>query len=459
MGQILNALAVLTLYPLAVKISRGNRWAGVGAIFVSGLIFSIPAFYVNWGRYAQLAGQVILPITLWLLWESIDRDQWSLRSEWPLLLLSGMATTGLTLSYYRMPFYLATFVPILLIFWGIPSWRFNAKIWGQAILRMLLIGLICIVLFIPWGIRLTGSNLANAVEAGVSTSAPASRILADFNTLKHTTDLLPEISFILATIVFIWALIRRNWLAAALPLWFVLLLGYRAGAVIQLPGANMLQVFAVKIALYIPLGLLLGWALGEIMNFILTPYKKWLIALASILILTLSAWFGWQQRLILNQSRFALVTNPDMKAFSWIDRQTPSEALFLIQGFGYRGTAAGSDAGWWLPLLAGRENTIPPQYAQFNEISQPPDYTQQVVALVTTLENYAIHEPESISALCNWDITNLYHGQGQGKVGNFGPPLFTLNEINASPDLFTQIYHQDRVHIFEFDTEICNKQP
>ncbi|MDE3090745.1 MAG: hypothetical protein KGJ80_15325, partial [Chloroflexota bacterium] len=58
-GQILNVLAIIVLYPLAVRIARGNRWAGVGAVLIAGLLSQMPAFYVNWGRYAQLAGQAI----------------------------------------------------------------------------------------------------------------------------------------------------------------------------------------------------------------------------------------------------------------------------------------------------------------------------------------------------------------------------------------------------------------
>ena len=457
MGQILNGLAILTLYPLAVKISRGNRWAGTGTLIVSGLIFSLPAFYVNWGRFAQLSGQVILPIALWLLWESIDREKWLLRTEWLLLLLSGMTVTGMTLSYYRMPFYFATFIPILLIFWGLPKWHFNLKNWGNAFLRILLIGLICIIFFIPWGMRLTGSRLASAVEAGVTGSTSASRITADLNCLKVATEYIPGVSLALAGIVIIWALIRKNWFVAALPLWFVLLLGYRIGAMIQLPGANMLQVFAVIIALYIPLGLLLGWFFGEVMNFISKPNFKWMLAVASLFIVSFSGWLGWQQRLILNQNRFALVTHADLKAFSWIEKEIPTDAQLLIQGFEYRGTAAGSDAGWWLPLSAERNIMIPPQYAQFNEVSQPPDYTQRVVELVSTLENHSINEPESFAALCNWGITHIYHGQGQGKVG--GPPLFSTDDLLAAPQFFSQIYHEDRVFVFEFNAKNCDQLP
>ena len=37
-AQILNGLAVLVLYPLAVRIAKGNRWAGIGAMLVAGLL-------------------------------------------------------------------------------------------------------------------------------------------------------------------------------------------------------------------------------------------------------------------------------------------------------------------------------------------------------------------------------------------------------------------------------------
>jgi hypothetical protein len=57
MGQLISGLAVITLYPLAMRLTNGNRWAALGAVLVAGLLSPMPAYYVNWGRYAQLAGQ------------------------------------------------------------------------------------------------------------------------------------------------------------------------------------------------------------------------------------------------------------------------------------------------------------------------------------------------------------------------------------------------------------------
>ena len=64
-----------------------------------------------------------------------------------------------------------------------------------------------------------------------------------------------------------------------------------------------------------------------------------------------------------------MVTKPDRQAMTWIREHTPAQAKFLVEGFRIYGgrSVVGSDAGWWIPLLADRANTMPPQYALLNE--------------------------------------------------------------------------------------------
>jgi hypothetical protein len=64
-GQGLMLLQALTAYALAAGLT-GRRWAGVGAALAAGGLGTMPAYYANWGRYTQLAGQVLLPVTLLL---------------------------------------------------------------------------------------------------------------------------------------------------------------------------------------------------------------------------------------------------------------------------------------------------------------------------------------------------------------------------------------------------------
>src|SRR4030043_566280 len=66
-GQLFIVFAALAVYPITVRLTNGNRWAGVVSVIAAGLLSPMPSYYINWGRYAQLAGQVILPILLWLV--------------------------------------------------------------------------------------------------------------------------------------------------------------------------------------------------------------------------------------------------------------------------------------------------------------------------------------------------------------------------------------------------------
>ena len=106
-GQLLNLLAVAAWYPLACRLAKGNRWAGVVAVLIAGLLCSVPGFYSNWGRYAQLAGQTVLPVALWLTWDLLERK----RFDWRGALLLGTCLAGMLLCYYRMAFYLRLVCP------------------------------------------------------------------------------------------------------------------------------------------------------------------------------------------------------------------------------------------------------------------------------------------------------------------------------------------------------------
>jgi len=70
-GQLLNVAAVIFLFPLTSYIAK-NRWAGVISIFIAGLLSPMPMYFVNWGRYTQLAGLTILPVLTLFLWIFLD---------------------------------------------------------------------------------------------------------------------------------------------------------------------------------------------------------------------------------------------------------------------------------------------------------------------------------------------------------------------------------------------------
>lgn len=464
-GQLLNAAAALALYPLALRLAHGSRWAGLAAVLVAGLLAPLPAIYVNWGRYAQLAGQVVLPAAMVLTWDLLAAE----RRNWRQAALLGVVVAGMALCYYRMAFFYAAFVGVLLLCWGLPHWGLRWRAWLGALGWLAAAGATTVLLFAPWAFNVATSQLAATIGEAAVLGTPLDFVRADYGAWRLLPDYMPVALLAASVAAVLWALLRRDWMPPGLALWGGLLAGYMATSLWGVPGAVMLQSFSVLIAIYIPVALACGWLVAAIVG--LFPQmaqmgqitqradnggmRRAVALVPAVALAALALWGGAQQLRIVDPA-YILVTRPDVKAMGWIAEQTPPDARFLVHGFDvYGGTSVvGSDGGWWIPLLAGRENTMPPQYAIANERPEPPDYTQRVVALVHELREASPSSDAGMQILCAWGITHLYHGQGQGAVGATARPLFTPAELEASPH-FTRQYAEDRVRIYSFDRQVC----
>jgi hypothetical protein len=227
-----------------------------------------------------------------------------------------------------------------------------------------------------------------------------------------------------------------------------------------------LSNFAVFIAAYLPAGILLGAAAGWAREWIASAGWKGRLGrtngrepgapgfsagwLALLFVLALGVWGARQRAREVDAGQYALATRADLRAAAWVQANTPRSALFLVDSFlAYGDTlVAGSDGGWWLPLLAGRKTTLPPiNYS--SEQGPRPDYLAWTNALTVALQDYGIDDPRAIQLLKERGITHVYIGQQHGRVGNPGPSLLQVETISASP-YFRTIYHQDRVWIFAF---------
>lgn len=452
MGQIINSLAVFTLYPLAARLADGNRWAGVGALLIAGLLSPMPSYYVNWGRYAQLAGQLILPVSLWLVWGAIESSDRS----WRKIALAGAVLVGMTLTYYRMPFYYVPFILTLLFVRGLTVWKLDIRRWSSDLSTLVLVAVVAVILFLPWMINIPRGNLQGAVEDGVINATPLENVLSDYRAWIDITYYVPLLLLVSALAGLIWSLIKKRWVVASIGLWVIGLASLVAGQVIRLPGASLMQNFAVLIALYIPVGLLGGYVLSQIM---ISVEQKNLIAgwmIVGFLFVIAVSWGSKNQITVQNPQAFALVTPPDVEAMSWIRNNTQGNARFLTEGFSiYNGlSAVGADAGWWIPLLANRSNTMPPQYALFNEKPIESDYSQRVIDLVRGFEKESPASSAGIRLLCNWGITHVFIGQRQGNVGAGVKQLYSAETFTSSK-IFTPIYHQDRVFVYALNRQAC----
>ena len=451
-GQVLNLLAVAALYPVATRLARGNPWAGVWAVLVAGLLSPMPAFYVNWGRYAQLAGLASLPAALWLVWDALEEN----RARWRRSILVALVIAGTALAYYRMTFFVVAFCVALLLVWAPSAYGNSARRWGTGLRALALIALLSGALFLPWAIHVAGSPLAASMEGGIAQGGTLQAVLAELATWKDAPLYVPPMLIAVSAIALAWAAWRKAWSVVALGAWAVLLALYNAGRLIHLPGANMMQSFAVMISVFIPVGWLCGWLVSQVAAWV---ERRTAMAGRVVLVVStvaLGVWGAWQARSIPNPALFGMVTRPDLRAMAWIRENTPADARFLVEGFRiYNGrSAVGSDAGWWLPLLAGRANTMPPQYALLNERPNDPDYAREVVELVARLEVISPASPEGMRLLCDEGITHVYIGQGQGLIGSGVQQLFAPEDL-ASQSAFDRVYHEDRVHVYAFERATC----
>lgn len=451
-GQIINFIAIIGIYPLALRLSNGNKWIGTLTLLIAGLLMPLPMMYLNWGRYAQLAGQAILPVLIYLGWDTFDGSPFDLRK----ILITGIVLAGMLITYYRMIFYFSTFFIAWLLFWAISNLKISWKKWQIFFTTAIATALTSLLIVLPWLIHVYGSTLSLGVESGLTTSSPIENIRLDYLVWKEVSNFVPIYLIILSVIALLWAIIKRKWMIGGIGFWIILISAVKAGQTIHLPGANMMQSFAVLIFLYIPMSLLAGWLAGQIAQWFENSKVLYARVYLSLFLIGLSAWGGYSLKSIVSPADYSLVTRPDSRAMDWIEKNIPSDAIFLVEGFRiYDGkSAVGSDAGWWLPLLTGRRNTMPPQYALLNEVSDPVDYSKKVIDLVATLEQNSPGSSIGLHAICSMNVTHIYIGQGEGMIGSGARQLFNRESLQTS-GFFDELYHQDRISIFSIKPNAC----
>ncbi len=453
-GQVANVMAVFALYALAIKFSGNkNAWAGVMALVVAGLLSPMPMHYVNWGRYTQLVGQVILCAALYLLWWMAETRTGTLGAA----LLLALSLAGLAVSHYRVLLFGLVFAAVC-VGWVLMAYAREKRSGHSpfALKSLALSALACaavaFILFLPWLVNITGSSLANIFGSFIRT-APKN--------MTESAAAVNEIgSFTLYQDVTLWALLlvclgigllqkqRAVW---CIGVWCALIALITNPHWLGLPGTGIVSNFASLIAIYIPAALVIGIAAGENIHRITSHhfYSSRVITVASLVFIMACGWQGVPKRLDdVQPNAGILVTHPDLRAAAWMRANLPRSAYLLVNMFAaYSGTVSvGTDGGWWLPLLAGVRTTLPPASYVFEQPARPElkDEVARFTALATA-SNQA--QPGWVDSLKAAGITHVFIGQRQGRV-NYGGPNLNPQQLLANPNLRV-VYHEDRVYIFE----------
>jgi hypothetical protein len=367
-GQILNALAIFAVYLFSTTFFK-NRLAGIFAALITGLFSPMPAYYTSWGRYTQLAGMLILPACLGLLFyllpESTIKDS-AQPTKTPrgarlaALVIAGISLGGLYLTHYRV----AAFLLLLLLAVVLGRNMQNVLLARRGMtMRMLevffLAGCLSILFTLPWW---PGAFRNLFLPRYGAAGGGAVKLFSDF-TWNYLTPALGERALQLAGIGLLLSLLF-NWPAAlSLTVWVGLLFLTANLSALRLPGGSFINNTSVEIALFMPISALGGAALAWLISLPVRWMPRraaWLYAIPWTAAALWAALWAARSLLPIINPITILSRQDDLPAMSWIEENIPAGETILINSFnwGY-GYHAGEDGGYWITPLAGRK-TLPP---------------------------------------------------------------------------------------------------
>jgi len=441
-GQVLNALAALMAYPLVRRLG-GGPWAGLIAVALASFWSPMPNAYVNWGRYTQLTGMTVLPVAAVLTIEVLDADRW----RWRRGMLAAIALAGLALGHYLVVALYGTFLLIWLLVQAYRNWRAGHPLWRPWVWS-LGVGLLAGLLLTPWWVRLWQGVLLRMLATRVRGGARARFFRSGYNAARDFLTYVPTYLPLLAALSLLWSLMRwrvgrssRVMHASLVLAGWVALLGLLANPhVIGLPGTGVVHNFFVIIALYLPLSVLASYGLGDLVATLSARVRGSSLLLGGLILA--AALVGAGRRFGDLDYRYRLVTAEDLQAMRWIQEHTSSDAKFLVNGFFSFGgnLLVGSDAGWWIPYLAHRRNTVPPASYTL-ERRQDPAYPAKLKAFYRTLMTHPLDSPEALQLLAAEGVTHVY-------IGAVGGELLDPRELVRSSH-YRIVYQQGGVWIFE----------
>lgn len=388
-GQLINVLTILIAYASAALLFQRYakravlaEWGGLIACLVPAFLNTQPAYYVNWGRYTQLAGQIILPLVGPLLlaaWQASRGETARSRNKWSLLL--GVLLAGLFVTHYRVALFAAAFTAASIVI-AFVQWRDGPTL--KTVLRFVAVaGVIALTLTAPWILTTASGKLPSLYSDLIQQAGLPSAGRTAFELPPMVPFYVKNWMAILAAFALLVGARNRFWPILYVSGWTIALLAFPTIYLLGLPGAGVIDWFSVYLALYIPLSFMLGY-LG--MWVVARAYEigdGWgRIARHSLaaLVVAASLWGMTFQPGILDESRGRMVSDIDVEAFDWIKQNTDKEASFLISGFPcFGGPLCGNDAGWWLSYVTGRSQSIPP-LPYTTETTRPVDFRVKLQA-------------------------------------------------------------------------------
>jgi len=364
------------------------------------------------------------------------------------LAITGIALAGLFLIHYRIFIFYMCFMLVYFLYQALAGETKKGRLIEPAF-RMLLISLLAILLTLPW----LWNILTNFVPRHLQVHSLASDDIFSDPLVRQYFGFSIELTFLsfngyliaLSLLGCVWGVLKREKPIILIALWLVALFIVANLYLSKLPLSGLVDNGAVIVGLYLPGSMLSGYFLDRSIDaFLLRMRPRWSASGRAIVAISivLAALLGARRMLTIIDPSFALVSESDMLAMDWIRRNIPEEAKFFSNSSLYLPDAIiGSDAGLWIPLLTGREATVPPMI--YNNDGSP-EYIAAVNALAKGIAALS-DAGEMLPLLKSHDVTHIYIGK---RGGDIKPQKF-INSPN-----YRLIYQHDGVWIFEIDYEM-----
>jgi hypothetical protein len=469
-GHLVNAAVALGVAFFVLR-ALGDSTVGWLAAWLVALLCVFPPYFVNWGRFTQAGGLLLLPVAA-----ALAVDAWTPRvSPRPMAgggvdtlpaaresvrvevaadggvglrwagprgaLAAGLAISGLALTHYRMVAMLALLLAVWLV-WEVArrGWMVD---WLATGVGAMAAAVVAGALTLPWLLRLSaalglglgerpgdyGAEYYDLARLGSAVDQPTNAVLG----------MLALLGVVLAwrrgaapvVVLAVWAAAQ---VALANPQWWP----------VALPFVGRVDLVTVLASLCFPVAVAAAYALAVGWRVARARAPDRAVVGAVGLGLAGTALGAWQLLTLVTPGN-TLVTPGDLDAAAWLranstpDARVAPSAVIFPWAPDY---VVGVDGGYWLPLLADRATTVLPMLYP-GERGADPAAMAEMVGVARALRD-APSAPETAALLRARGVGYVYHS------GRTGVP--SLPGLLANPAL-REVYARDGVHVLSVAPE------
>jgi hypothetical protein len=431
LGQVLNALSIFTVY-LFTKILTGKSTPGLFAAIITGFITPMPAYYASWGRYTELTGLLVMPLILALLQIWLDKKK-NVKSSL-IIFLGAISLGGLFMLHYRVIAFVVALLFAYVVMQIFPRRSLMKKKTSELIWLIALTSILGIIFVFPWFLQALKTTVLPIVTTPFTSTIG---FFQDFS-WPYLTSALGTQSLVLAGLGLCWSMIKRQRFAFMLMIWVFIMFFFGNMAALKIPGGGLISNASVEIMLFIPLSILGGYFIDQVLASwkVLLPQQLLTPAIGIILLfMGITSYLGAKELIPIINPITILSRSADLPAIQWISNHIPKDETIIINPFswGY-GLYGGDDGGYWISPLSGRQ-TIPPPvlYGLSDETASINQLCQEIISQSP--------DPSGFRDLL---LSQNFHYVYTGAKGGVMPP-----EKLIASGLFSPLYHQQGVWILQ----------